>query len=95
MSFSITPSQFLSEIGWTAQKRGNWLTLKRCPFCSGGESGDAFTFAVHAADGNYFCHRSKCGQKGNFWKLIEETGRNPRNYWGKERQTQKKRYLYK
>ncbi len=92
MSFNITPNQFAAEIGWKTQKRGNWLTLKKCPFCGGGESEDVFTFAIHALDGNYFCHRSKCGEKGNFWKLIETTGRNPRDYWEKE--NKKKKFIY-
>lgn len=93
MSFSITPLQFLRQIGWQVTKRGNWLTTKYCPFCSGGSSGDLFTFAVHSADGNYFCHRAKCGEKGSFWALMESQGQNPREYWNKE--AKKKRFLYR
>lgn len=92
MSWNIKPGQFLTSLGWKFSRRGVWLTTKECPFCKGGESGDAFTFAVHSQDGNYFCHRSKCGEKGSFWKLIEESGQNPRNYWEKEK---KKKYLYR
>lgn len=95
-SFTISPSEFLSEIGWRFSRRGSWLSVKRCPFCGGGYSGDVFTFAVHSADGNYFCHRTKCGARGSFWSLIESQGKNPRDYTGTSfapKQT-KKRFIY-
>jgi hypothetical protein len=94
MNFQIKPSEFLSEIGWKFQLRGNWLCLKKCPFCGGGQNADPFTFAVHAIDGNYFCHRAKCGAKGSFWGLIESQDRDPKDYLGERETTKKKRYIY-
>ncbi len=78
--FTITPAEFLDRIGWQFKKRGNWLSLKICPFCEGGRSGDQFTFVVHAADGNYSCQRSKCGASGSFWRLMETRQYNPRDF---------------
>lgn len=92
MNYSITPEQFLREIGWTFKRRANWLTLRYCPFCTGGDSKDIFTFAVHITGGNFFCHRQKCGVKGSFWKLIESQNKNPRDY--AERAKSKKRFVY-
>lgn len=96
ISFNITPADFLREIGWQFKLRGEWLSLKYCPFCQGGSSRDVFTFAVHKLDGNFFCHRSKCGMSGNFWKLIELNNRNPRDYIGERQQSKKrqKKYIY-
>lgn len=98
LHFSITPAVFLREIGWRFKPRGDWLSLKYCPFCDGGSSGDAFTFAVHAEDGNYFCHRAKCGEKGSFWNLIKSQGRNPRDYLSddvrKPNRKKKKKFIY-
>lgn len=95
MEFNIKPAEFLQEIGWQFKARGEWLSLKLCPFCSGGNSCDVFTFAVHATDGNFFCHRSKCSISGNFWKLIELNQRNPRAYIGEKTfKKRKKKFIY-
>lgn len=97
MRFTITPAELLAELGWANKKRGNWLTMKKCPFCGGGEGGDAFTFAVHGTDGNFFCHRSKCGMRGSFWGLLETVGRNPREYFEKDgtKAKTKKKFIYR
>ena len=96
MTFNITPEQFLNDVGAVFTKRARWLSLKYCPFCDGGNSGEKFSFSVHISDGNYFCHRNKCGERGSFWKLIETYGRNPRDYRGDElfRPKKKKKYMY-
>jgi hypothetical protein len=91
MSFNIRPIEFMRELGWSPKTRGQWLTIQRCPFCGGGSSGDVFTFAVHSTDGNFFCHRAKCGERGNFWKLIESASYNPRDYWEPEDKQQSKK----
>lgn len=94
-TFKITPAEFLSEIGWQFKRRGAWLTLRICPFCDGGDGGrDLFTFAVHATEGNYFCHRAKCGARGTFWGLIESQGRQASDYFGEREQTTSKRFVY-
>lgn len=94
-NFRITPAEFLREIGWNFKPRREWLSLKNCPFCGGGNSRDVFTFAVHSIDGNFFCHRSKCGESGSFWKLIELNNRNPRDYLGERQEFKKKKnFIY-
>jgi hypothetical protein len=97
MNFSITPENFLRDVGAEFKRRDRWLSLKICPFCGGGRSGDKYSFSVHVQDGNYFCHRAKCEAKGSFWKLIEFYGRNPRDYRGEQEfqpKTKKKRFIY-
>ena len=84
IEYNITPAQFLREIGWSFTSRGKWLGLKSCPFCGGGNQRDVFTFAVHSIDGNYFCHRSKCGEKGSFWALIKSQNLNPADYQNRD-----------
>lgn len=80
INFFITPADFLRSVGAEFKTGSKWLRFTRCPFCDGGGSGDVMTFIVHAADGNFSCSRSKCGESGSFWKLIEFYGRNPRDY---------------
>lgn len=94
MTFDITPEQFLNEVGAQFVKRTRWLSLKICPFCDGGDRGEKYSFSVHKTDGNYFCHRNKCGARGSFWKLIEHYGRNPRDYRGNAPQPKKKKFMY-
>lgn len=88
----MTPQEFLQDTGWKFVRRGAWLVVKVCPFCSGGHSGDTMTFVVHERDGNFSCLRSKCGASGTFWKLIASTGKNPRDYI--EAKPKKKRFMY-
>lgn len=95
MNWTTTPAEFIKTLGWKAVRRGNWLTTKHCPFCGGGNGGDTFTFAVHATDGNFFCHRAKCGESGSFWGLIERVGQNPKDYLGeRDKKNGKKRFIY-
>lgn len=98
ITFSLSPAEFLRQIGWQFKPRGKWLSLKICPFCDGGRSGDQNTFIVHAADGNFSCSRSKCGTSGNFWKLIESQGMNPRDFLADgakpKKSKQRKKFVY-
>ena len=101
MEYRITPAEFLREMGATFSMGKKWLTFKICPFCDGGASGDRLTFIVHSTDGNFSCSRSKCGESGSFWKLIEFYGRNPRDYRGdsvgckkQSKSSARKKFLY-
>jgi hypothetical protein len=102
VNWKITPAEFLSELGWTNKRRGNWLTMVICPFCNGGDHKDKLTFIVHAKDGNYSCSRAKCGSRGSFWGLMLAVGKDPKEFLGeriemmrprKKKQT-KKGYVY-
>jgi hypothetical protein len=96
LEFSITPAELLREVGWEYSKKGKWLLMKHCPFCGGGDHADKFTFIVHEQDGNFTCSRSKCGNSGSFWKLLELHGQDPRNFLDKsKKQTKKKKWMYK
>lgn len=97
--FTITPEELLRRLGWQFVRRRNWLSLKTCPFCGGGRSGDRHTFVVHAEDGNYSCQRSKCGASGSFWRLMETQHFNPREFLtgdakGRNRGARKKKFVY-
>lgn len=97
ITFRVTPEEFLREIGLAFKRRHKWLTLRICPFCDGGRLRDAYSCSVHITDGNYFCHRAKCGAGGSFWAFIESQGRNPRDYLGeriKRPSRNKKRFIY-
>ena len=80
VEFTLTPEEFLQELGINYKRREDWLGLKWCLFCFGGESKQVHTFAIHAIDGNYSCLRTKCGVKGSFWNLMLHYGYNPVNY---------------
>jgi len=74
----MTPADYLSQKGWQFKYRSNgWLEVKRCPFCDGGSSKDANTFAVNSTDGNYTCQRGKCSASGSFRQLQEHFGDSP------------------
>lgn len=97
LTFSITPTALLNQLGWKFKKRGQWLTVKECPVCGGGESKDKDTFAIHEKDGNFFCLRGKCGIRGGFWKFLEACELDPKDYInkdGKFKRTKKKKYIY-
>jgi len=90
INWSIKPEDFLREMGWQFKRGSKWLGVRICPFCGGGNSSEKFSLNVHITDGNYFCHRNTCSEKGSFWKLIESQGRNPREYLGERRRQAKK-----
>ena len=66
VEYSIRPDELPKDAGWEFRPRQTWHDVKVCPFCGGGDHKDLHTFAVHAADGNYDCHRAGCGQRGSF-----------------------------
>jgi twinkle protein len=47
---------------------------KVCPFCKGGNNGDADTFAIGLHNGAYSCLRGGCNQQGSFRQLCEFFG---------------------
>jgi hypothetical protein len=93
-NWTTTPAEFLREIGAVFKKRGKWLQISSCPFCGGGGSSDKYSLNVHETDGNFFCHRSKCGMRGSFWKFIELNNRDPKDYLSERRKSTKKRYIF-
>jgi hypothetical protein len=93
--FSMTPMQFLREVGVDFKEKVHWLSVKTCPFCLGGDHGDVFSFAVHKEGGNFSCSRTKCGKRGTFWGLLLHYGYNPRKYIKYEDgKVKRKRFTY-
>jgi hypothetical protein len=81
IKFSIEPIDLLVMAKVViARTSGKFYTAQYCPFCKGGKQCNSFTFIVHKTDGNYRCSRQKCGVTGNFWRLLEGLGLNPRDY---------------
>ncbi len=80
IEWNINPGDLLRMQGLTFSKSGNWYTVLKCPFCDGGKSGQIYTFGVRTDDYNYHCLRKKCGNSGNFWKLLEFFGLDPKEY---------------
>ena len=64
---------YLRGKGLSFRRRGQKAEVQFCPFCSGGESGDKYTFVVYLDEsgGNYKCMRGKCAESGSFWQLAE------------------------
>ena len=48
---------------------GNEIIFATCPFCSGGQNKDKYTFSINERSGLYFCQRGKCNVKGNLQQL--------------------------
>lgn len=97
LNYSITPKQLLTDHDIFFRKKGDWLSIKVCPRCKGGESQDVYTFAVHEERGSFGCLRSSCDAKGNYWELFILLGLNPRNFYNKPESTTKKkktRFMY-
>lgn len=78
--YSIKPAELLSEHGISYKSKREWLSIKSCLFCEGGNHDDYFTFVVHKIEGNYICKRSKCGKNGTFWSLLMYFDLNPKKY---------------
>lgn len=78
--YSITPEQFLREVGVEFKTKMNWLSVKTCPFCGGGDRGDILSFTMHKVDGNYVCKRTKCDARGTFWGLMLYFNYDPKKY---------------
>lgn len=78
---------YLRGKGLSFRRRGQKAEVQFCPFCSGGESGDKYTFVVYLDEsgGNYKCMRGKCAESGSFWQLAEKFGDDPKEFYEKDR----------
>lgn len=54
--------------------RNNEVVPLYCPFCKGGNNGDAETFGVGLYNGAWSCKRGSCGKKGSFKDLCDFFG---------------------
>lgn len=99
--YTITPQEVLDQEGIKWSLKGNWLSVKYCPFCHGGRTRQVYTFGIHKDDYNYNCLRTTCGQASNFWNLLLHFGYNPKLYIKHEgfnqskTKTQKKSFVYR
>lgn len=50
------------------------ITVKKCPFCNGGDNGDCNTFAIGLHNGAWQCLRGSCRKKGSFKELADHFG---------------------
>lgn len=98
IKWTITPEEVLQSRGVRFKKKSQWLDVKHCPFCGGGQRKSPNTFAVHSQKGYYFCLRTSCGEKGNFWKLLIFYGYNPPDHIDRSsrsfKKKQKKKFIY-
>lgn len=80
---------YLRGKGLSFRRRGAKAECKTCPFCSGGESGDKYTFVVYLDEsgGNFKCMRGKCAQAGTFWALAEHFGDDPKEFYERDTET--------
>ena len=74
---------YLRGKGIQFRRRGQKAECKICPFCSGGESNDKYTFVVYLDEsgGNYKCQRGKCAVSGSFWQLAEHFDDDPKEFY--------------
>lgn len=77
---------YLRGKGLSFRRRGAKAECKICPFCSGGEHNDKYTFVVYLDEsgGNYKCQRGKCAVSGSFWQLAEHFGDDPKEFYRRE-----------
>lgn len=101
LKYTITPERLLDEQGYKYSVKGNWLSVKYCPFCDGGRTRQQYTFGVHRFDYNYNCLRTTCGNASNFWHLLIHFGYDPKQYvekssnsYGSQRK-KKSGYIYR
>lgn len=76
---------YLREKNLLFRRRGQKAECRLCPFCSGGEHGDKYTFVVYLdqTGGNFKCMRGSCAQSGSFWQLAEHFGDDPKEFYSK------------
>lgn len=97
ITYTITPIELLQQKGCRTKEKGNWIGVKECPFCHGGNGNQKWTFAVHIEDGNYVCLRTSCNARSNFWNLLKHFGYNPKEYIDnkkKRKKVRRKRFIY-
>jgi archaellum biogenesis ATPase FlaH len=85
----LRPSEiesYLREKNLTFRRRGAKAEVKVCPFCSGGEHKDKYTFVVYLDEsgGNFKCMRGKCDESGTFWALAEKFGDDPKEFYERD-----------
>lgn len=80
IKFSITPRELLDEVGVNYKKKEDWLAIRKCIFCDGGQHDDLYTFGVHVREGTFNCLRTSCNEKGSFWELLKHYGYDPAKY---------------
>lgn len=76
-----TPAEYLRRKGWQFKAKGRQLSVRRCPYCAGGEHGDTFTFAVESESGAWNCMRGSCGKSGHFGQLRADFGDETVRQW--------------
>lgn len=64
--------RFAKDRHETTRKYGDELQFKFCPYCSGGENRDQYTFSINLKNGAHNCKRSSCGKTGNMITLHYE-----------------------
>lgn len=76
---------YLREKGLSFRRRGAKAECKICPFCTGGDSQDKYTFVVFLDEsgGNFKCMRGKCAASGSFWQLAERFNDDPKEFYEK------------
>lgn len=79
-NYTINPQSLLDLKNLRTKKSGKVIGIEYCPNCGGGNSRQIYTAAVHLIDGNFWCMRTKCSWKGNFWQLLEYFNLNPYEY---------------
>ena len=70
----MTPMNFANRYLQPYTIKGDELSAKFCPFCSGGKNKDKNTFALNVAKQTYKCLRGSCGAQGHFVELLREFG---------------------
>ena len=70
----LTPIQFADQYLQPYRINGTEIVPQLCPVCHGGNSQDAFTFALNIYTGAWNCKRGSCNAEGNFHSLTEMFG---------------------
>jgi twinkle protein len=89
IEYTITPQEVLDSEGIKYSTKGNWLSVKYCPFCHGGQTKQVYTFGIHKFDFNYNCLRTTCGAASNFWNLLIHFGYDPKQFVKRRSHSQK------
>ena len=83
---------FSNHIRATANKKGDELRFKICPYCHGGGK-DTDTFSINLKTGQFKCLRSSCGVSGNMITLSKDfdfsLGNMADEYYRKKKQYRK------
>ncbi len=95
LKYNITPEELLKNQGYKYSIKGQWLSVKYCPFCTGGKTKQQYTFGIHRFDYNYNCLRTTCGQASSFWNLLIHFGLDPKEYIDKTQPSHKNPHVTK